>query len=249
MDIVLVPGLWLDASSWNRVASLLTAAGHRTVPLTLRGLESRTTDRSGMMLADHVAEILAAMDRADGPVVLVGHAESCGLVHAAVNRRPDAVARAVYVGGFPSADGAGVLSGFTADAGGRLTHTRGHRAIDPSLAALHQRMTENAAHLLDGIQRLSDERRYSVPVTVIATEFTADDARRWMGADVDPARELAQIDDVTLIDLPSGRWTQLERADELAAILLQAIPPEAHDQLGSGSWPPMGSMLHASRTD
>jgi hypothetical protein len=122
--------------------------------------------------------------------------------------------------------------------------------IDPSLAALHERMTENAAHLLDGVQRLTDERRYSVPVTVIATEFTADDARRWMDADVDPARELARISDVTLIDLPSGRWTQLERADELVAVLLQAIPHAARgDQLGSGSWPPMGSMLHASRTD
>ncbi len=223
MDIVLVPGLWLDASSWNDVAARLTDAGHRSVAVTLRGLESRTANRSGVMLADHVAEIVATIDRCERPVVLVGHAESGGLVHAAVNRRPDVVGHVVYVGGLPSADGAGVLSGFTADAGGRLTHTGGHRAIDPSLAALHRRLTENAAHVLDGVQRLTDTRRYDVPVTVIATEFTADDVRRWMSADVDPARELARISDVTLVDLPSGRWTQLERVDDLVDVIVAAM--------------------------
>ena len=173
------------------------------------------------MLADHVAEIVSAIDRSNGPVVLVGHAESCGLVHAAVNRRPDTIARAVYVGGLPSADGAGVLSGFTADSGGRPTHTGGQRVIDAGLASLYYRMTENASHVLDGVQRLTDARRYSVPVTVVATEFSSDDVRRWMSLGIDPARELAQIPDVTLVDLPSGRWTQMERPNDLSDALLR----------------------------
>jgi pimeloyl-ACP methyl ester carboxylesterase len=250
MDIILVPGLWLDASSWDLVAGRLRAAGHRTTALTLRGLESRANNRQGIMLADHVAEIVSAIDRCGGPVVLVGHAESGGLIHAAVNRRPESVARAVYVGGLPSADGAGVLSGFTADSGGRLTHTGGLRTIDPSLAAMHQRMTENAAHVLDGMQRLTDDRRYDVPVTVIATEFTAEDVRRWMVAGVDPARELERISDVTLVDLRSPRCTQLVRGDDLADVLLGAIPPVdsggGMDQTGAGPRIPMGSMLRTS---
>lgn len=223
MDIVLVPGLWLDATSWQDVESRLSAAGHRPLALTLRGFESRSANRSGIMLADHVAEIVSAIDRSDGPVVLVGHAESCGLVHAAVNRRPESIARAVYVGGLPSADGAGVLSGFTADSGGRPTHTGGQRVIDAGLASLFYRMTENASHVLDGVQRLTDARRYDVPVTVVATEFSTDDVRRWMSLAIDPARELAQIPDVTLVDLPSGRWTQMERPNDLSDVLLEAV--------------------------
>jgi len=191
--------------------------------LTLRGLDSRSANRSGMMLADHVAEIVSAIDRSEGAVMLVGHAESCGLVHSAVNRRPDSIARAVYVGGLPSADGAGVLSGFTADAAGRPTHTGGQRVIDAGLAALYYRMSENASHVLDGVQRLTDPRRYNVPVTVVATEFTSDDVRRWMRLGVDPARELAQIPHVDLVDLPSGRWTQMERPNDLSEVLLQAV--------------------------
>ena len=37
MDIVLIGGLWLDGSAWDRVVPELEALGHRPVPLTLPG--------------------------------------------------------------------------------------------------------------------------------------------------------------------------------------------------------------------
>ena len=224
MDVILVPGLWLDASSWQDVADRLSAAGHTPHALTLRGLDSRSADRRGSMMADHVAEIVSAIDRCGGPVVLVGHAESCGLVHAALTRRPDRVAHAVHVGGLPSADGTHVLSGFAVDARGTTTHTAGYRAVDAALASLHRRMTENSAHVLDQVQGLRDPRRFDVPVTVVATEFTADDVRRWWAAGIDPARELPRLRQVSIVDLPSGRWPQIERPADLSRILLAAIP-------------------------
>lgn len=224
MDVVLVPGLWMGASAWHDVARLLKDAGHAPHALTLRGLDSRTADRSGTMLADHVAEIVGAIDRCADKVVLVGHAESCGLIHAALNRRVDRVAAAVYVGGLPSADGAHVLSGFTLDARGTTTNTAGYRAVDASLAEWHDRVRENSAHVLDQVQKLGDERRLAVPVTVVATEYTTDDVRRWTAANIDPARELALLRDVTLVDLPSGRWPQIERPDDVARVILGAIP-------------------------
>lgn len=221
MEVILVPGLWLDASSWQDVGDRLAAAGHEPHALTLRGLSSRTADRTGMMLADHVAEIVGAIDRLARPVTLVGHAEAGGLVHAAVNRRPDRVARAVYVGGFPSADGTCVLTGCAPFS----PHARGRRPeTDPGLAALHDRAEENGTHAVDSLQRLTDPRRYDVPVTVIATEFRADDVRRWTAADQDPARELRRIRDVTIVDLPAGRWPQIERSAELAKAMLATLP-------------------------
>ena len=36
MDIILVPGLWLDASTWDEVIPELERAGHVAHPLTLR---------------------------------------------------------------------------------------------------------------------------------------------------------------------------------------------------------------------
>lgn len=38
MDVVLVPGLWLNARTWDAVVPHLEAAGHRTHPLTLPGM-------------------------------------------------------------------------------------------------------------------------------------------------------------------------------------------------------------------
>ncbi|WP_309104238.1 alpha/beta hydrolase [Microbacterium sp.] len=233
MHVILVPGLWLDASSWRDVAARLSAAGHSPHPVTLRGLHSRTADRSGVMLADHVAEIVAAIESCGEPVVLVGHAEACGLVHAAVNRVPDRVVRAVHIGGFPSADGTSVLTGCRPDAGNDL-----ESSDDPALSAVCSRIRDNETRVVDAEQRLTDERRFDVPVTVVATEFTADDVRRWMQAGVHPAQELARIRDVTVVDLPSGRWPQIEHGTALSRILLEAMSgvgvtaPEAPAEVG-----------------
>jgi pimeloyl-ACP methyl ester carboxylesterase len=223
VDVVLVPGLWLDASSWHEVASRLRAAGHSVQTLTLRGLESRNADRSGIMMADHVAEIASAVERCAAPVALTGHGEAGGLIHAVVNRLPERVGRAIYIGGFPSADGTQVLSGFTAEA--TLAHSGDDSlpARDPALAALVQRAGENSARILDAVQRVSNPRRFEVPVTVVATEFSAADVRRWMADGVDPARELARMSTVDMVDLPAGHWPQMERVDDLVDVLLPRL--------------------------
>ena len=55
MDIILIPGLWLDGSSWDKVVPVLERAGHRTYALTLPGMESKDADLSRITLRDHVA--------------------------------------------------------------------------------------------------------------------------------------------------------------------------------------------------
>src|SRR5918999_1252107 len=120
MDIVLIPGLWLDGSSWDGVVPALQQAGHRTRALTLPGMESRDTDRSKITLRDHVDAVVAvidSLDPADGKVVLVGHSGGGAIAHAAVDARPDRIARVVYVGGFPIGDGDAVADGYPAENG------------------------------------------------------------------------------------------------------------------------------------
>ena len=73
MDIILVPGFWLDASSWEEVTPPLTAAGHKVHPLTLPGLESADAPRAGIGLRTHIDAVVAKIDSFDAPVVLVGH--------------------------------------------------------------------------------------------------------------------------------------------------------------------------------
>ncbi|HKS95964.1 MAG TPA: alpha/beta fold hydrolase, partial [Terriglobia bacterium] len=71
--VVLVPGAWADGSSWAKVILALAARGLRALaaplPLTSFG--------------DDVAALDRTLERADEPVVLVGHAYAGAVIGAA----------------------------------------------------------------------------------------------------------------------------------------------------------------------
>lgn len=227
MDIILIPGLWLDGASWEGVAPTLEQAGHRVHPLTLPGLESKATDRSGISVQDQVDAVVREIDAADGPVLLVGHSAGAGIATAAVDARPDRVARAVYVGGFPAADGEPLMAGFKVD-GGDLPMPDWPQFDDADLtdlddaarARFRDRAVPSPASLTTDPVRLTDERRYDVPVTVVCPEFTSDMLRAWIEQDMEPVRELRKLRSLEYVDLPTGHWPQFTRPDDLARILL-----------------------------
>ena len=102
MDMVLIAGLWLTGSAWDDVVPPLEELGHRPVPVTLPG---QGDGSSSATLDDQVAAVVAAVDAAVGPVVVVGHSAACTLAWLAADARPEKVASVVLIGGFPSADG------------------------------------------------------------------------------------------------------------------------------------------------
>jgi pimeloyl-ACP methyl ester carboxylesterase/pterin-4a-carbinolamine dehydratase len=241
MDIILIPGLWLDGSSWDEVVPALERAGHRTHALTLPGMEAKDADRSRITLRDHVDAVVDAIDScgSDGQVVLVGHSAGCGIAHAAVDARPDRVARAVYIGGFPTGDGATIADEFPVENGEvplpdwsdfeeeDLTGLDGE-----GRRAFRERAIPSPAHVTSDPQQLSHERRYDVPVTVVATEFTSEMLRGWVEQALAPVRELARIREVTYVDLPTGHWPQLTRPEELARAILAATPGATATPIG-----------------
>jgi pimeloyl-ACP methyl ester carboxylesterase len=228
MDIILVPGLWLHGSSWNAVTATLEKAGHRVRALTLPGMESKDADRSGITLADHVDAVVAAIDEADGPVLLVGHSAGSGIASAAVDARPDRVARAVYVGGFPSEDGDPLLGGLPAENGEVAMPDwaeMGEEANvvdfdEESLARFYADAIPVPERVISDKVRLSDERRYDVPVTAICPEYTAEQAREWVKeGHIDG---LAKAREVDYVDVGGGHWPQLTQPDDLAQAILDA---------------------------
>ena len=108
MDIILIPGFWLDTSSWDEVIPALRQAGHRVQALTLPGMESKDADRSQITLRDHIDAVVGVIDSGDpasGKVVLVGHSGGGAIAYAAADARPGRVARVVYVDSFPMGEG------------------------------------------------------------------------------------------------------------------------------------------------
>jgi len=76
-NVVLVHGAWADGSSWTRVIKPLQSKDLRVVaaPIPLTSL------------SDDVAALERALERTDGPVVLVAHAYAGAVIGASINAR------------------------------------------------------------------------------------------------------------------------------------------------------------------
>jgi pimeloyl-ACP methyl ester carboxylesterase len=227
MDILLIGGLWLDGSAWNEVVPALEKLGHRPVPLTLPGQGDGTTSAT---LDDQVAAVLAAVDAASGKPMVVGHSAHSTLGWLATDARPEKVARAVFIGGFPGVNGSQYFDGFEIEDG--VMPFPGWDPFEgPDSADLDDEakrtIAANAVTVPEGVAkgmvRLTDERRYDVPVTVVCPEFTPAEAQEWI--DVGQVPELARAKYVDLVDIDSGHWPMFTRPDELARILAAAAAP------------------------
>ncbi|GAB2466177.1 alpha/beta fold hydrolase [Xylanimonas ulmi] len=233
MDIVLIPGFWLDASAWDDVAPPLVAAGHDVHPLTLPGL-APGADRSRVHLEDHIGAVVDAIDDVPGErkVALVGHSAGGGLAYNAAGRRADRVARVVYVDSGPMGEGQAIDSGLDPAV---IDHDlpawdqfEPEDLVDLTQdlrAAMRSRAIPQPAHTVrEGHHHPGDPAlRRAIPATVIACEFPADQLRALIAQDHPYVRELGSLDDYEIIDLPTGHWPMLTKPAPLAAAILAAV--------------------------
>lgn len=234
MDIILVPGFWLDASSWSGVTPPLTDAGHSVHPLTLPGLEATDAERGGIGLRDHINAVVETVDGIGGQVVLVGHSGGGAIIHGAVDARPDRVARAIYVDSGPLGEG-GVINNELPAQGDEIPLPPWDGFEEEDLVDLNDELRAmfraRAIPQPKGVaydrQHLHDQRRYDVPATVIACEFPSRLLNEWMDAGHPYVEELSRIRDVELVDLPTGHWPQFTRPAELGQAILAAVDRSA----------------------
>lgn len=230
MDVILIPGFWLNASSWDPVVPPLEAAGHRVRALTLPGLASTADRRTGIGLADHVAAVVDVIDEYDAPVVLVGHSGGGAIAHAAVDARPDRVMRVIYVDSGPLGDG-DVINDELPAVGDEIPLPDWSVFGDEDLTDLTDEIRERfravavpqPVAVATDRQVLRDPRRYEVPVTVITCEFPSAMLRDFMNQGHPYTAELAKIRDATIVDLPTGHWPQLTKPAELGAAIVEAL--------------------------
>lgn len=230
MDIILVPGFWLDASSWEEVTPALEAAGHTVHPLTLPGLESVNARRKGITLKDHIAAVVNVVDGLDGKVVLVGHSGGGAVIHGVADARPDRVARNIYVDSGPLGEG-DVINNELPAKGDDVPLPPWDGFEDADLVdltdELRAKFRARAIPEPKGVayskQRLHDVRRYEVPATVIACQFPSSLLKEWIDAGHPFTAELARIRDVEYVDLPTGHWPQFTKPAELGQAILKAV--------------------------
>ncbi|MFB7885511.1 alpha/beta fold hydrolase [Microbacterium sp. NPDC056057] len=234
MHIILVPGLWLDASSWGDVDPALEAAGHRTHALTMPGVGASGTESAGIGIADWIAATVAQIDRLDGPVVLVGHSGGGNVAYGAVDARPDRIARVVFLDTFPPGDGGSISEFPVVD--GVIPFPGWDFFDEPDIADLDPQTRAEAAARAKSVPervptdpiRLTDERRRAVPATMITGTVPEAQIREIIAAAPPWAAELAALEHLDIVELgspgdPTGHWPQFSRPGAVAEAILQAI--------------------------
>jgi pimeloyl-ACP methyl ester carboxylesterase len=219
--IILVPGFWLGGWAWDDVAAALRAEGHDVTAVTLPGLEAPDADRSAITISDHVDAIRAAVTAAGDRVVLAVHSGAGAPGYAASDRVPEQIAAMVYVDTGPATgpinpafDAAEWPLPSWEDLGENLDGIS-----EEQLDTFRRRAVPEPGGPIREAATLGSEARLDVPSTVICTSMTSQQIKAavqegyaWIGG-------LAELRDVTYVDLPTSHWPMWSRPAELAAII------------------------------
>ena len=222
--IILVPGFWLGAWAWDDVANALRADGHDVTAITLPGLYSMDTDRSGITFADHVDAIVEAIEAAPAPAVLAVHSASGFSGYAASDRVPERIAAMVYV---DTAPGKGALDPDFADVEkpmnwAEVSEEENLNGLsEEQLATFRERAVPVPGSLLREGAELTNDARRDIPSTLICTGFTAEQYQTYAKEHPDWAflAGIPELRNATWVDLPTSHWPMWSRPQELADII------------------------------
>lgn len=229
MDIILVPGLWLDASSWEDIVPALEKAGHRPHPMTLPGVGAPAAESAEIGIQDWVDAVVDRIDAVGGPVVLVGHSGGGNVVWGAAEARADAVTRVVFLDTVPPPSGQGISEFELTD--GVVPFPGWDFFEAPEVADLDEGVREKWAARARSVPAkvptdelvLGGERRHAIPVTLLMggmdeTEFRAAVAEWGPWGD-----EFSAIESAEVVRLGSGHWPQFSQPDSVATAILAAV--------------------------
>lgn len=229
MDIILVPGLWLDASSWDDVVPVLHAAGHHTYPLTMPGTGAPAAQSAEIGIADWVAAVVAQIDALPGDVVLVGHSGGGNVAFGALDARPDRVAHLVLVDTVPPPDGASisefeVVDGVIPFPGWDTFDEPDVADIDePTRRAWADRALSVPARVPTDPIHFHDLRRRSRPVTMLSGAQDEAGVRAMLEEWPAWGSEFTAIDDMRVVHLGTGHWPQFTQPEALGRAIVDAI--------------------------
>lgn len=229
MDIILIPGLWLDASSWAPVTKALTDAGHRVDAVTLPGVGEPAATSADIGMADWIDAITSRIDAIDGDVVLIGHSGGGNVAWGAADARPDRVARVIFVDTIPPAPGRGIsefeiVDGVIPFPGWDFFPEEDVHDLDAAIRERTAPLTRSVpARVPSDPLNLADPQRHTVPATLLMGAYD----QEAFEAEIDDwgpyGEEYRAITDVEVIRLDSAHWPQFSQPARLSRAILGAL--------------------------
>lgn len=229
--VVLIPGHWLGAWAWDDVLRHLDTDHAHTVAMTLPGLDGDDADRAAKTLDDQAAAIRDVIaEQGDQPVVLVAHSGANAPVSLILDRHPELVARVVWVDSGPVADGTAFAPEFPAELEDLPLPSFDDLGQQASLEGLSTETLERfrakavpePAPVLRQCVELTNDARRHVPTTLVCCSISGEQVMELAKAGHPMFAEVANLEHVDVVDLPTGHWPMWSRPRDLAEIIRAA---------------------------
>lgn len=229
--ILFIAGHWLGAWAWDEVLEHLNAAGPRAVAMTLPGLDANDPERATKTLDDQAAGILGELARLgvseQHPAIIVAHSGANAPVSLVLDRHPELFGRVVWVDSGPVATG----SVFAPDLPEQVDElplppfeVLGQQASLEGLSTeVLERFRERAVPQPGPVLRqpveLVDDARRRIPTTLVCCSISGAQVRELAQAGHPMFAEVAELDHLDVVDLPTGHWPMWSRPGDLAELI------------------------------
>lgn len=230
--IILIAGHWLGAWAWDEVLEHLEP--DHSLAMTLPGLDGDDPERAAKTVDDQAAAVLDVLARngvsEDQPAILVAHSGANFPVSLVLDRHPELVHRMVWIDSGPVAAG----SVFAPD----LPEGLAELPLPPldvlarqaSLEGLSTEVLERfrtravpePGPVLRQPLELTNEARRKVRTTLVCCSLPSAQVLELAGAGDAMFAEVANIEHLDVVDLPTGHWPMWSRPRDLANIIQSA---------------------------
>lgn len=229
--ILFIAGHWLGAWAWDEVLEYLNAAGPRAVAMTLPGLDANDPERATKTLDDQAAGILGELARLgvseQHPAIIVAHSGANAPVSLVLDRHPELFGRVVWVDSGPVATG----SVFAPDLPEQVEElplppfeVLGQQASLEGLSTevlerFRERAVPQPGPALRQPVELVDDARRRIPTTLVCCSISGTQVRELAQAGHPMFAEVAELDHLDVVDLPTGHWPMWSRPGDLAELI------------------------------
>ena len=226
--IVLIAGHWLGAWAWDEVLEHLATDHSRAVAMTLPGLDVDDPGRAAKTLDDQAAAVLDVISRlgasADQPAILVAHSGANAPVSLVLDRHPELVHRVVWVDSGPVAPGSAFGAGIPEelaelplppfDVLGQQASLEG---LSPEvLERFRARAVPEPGPVLRQAVELRNDARHKVRTTLVCCSIPSAQVLELARGGHAMFAEVAHVEHLDVIDLPTGHWPMWSRPRDLA---------------------------------
>lgn len=233
--VILVAGHWLGSWAWAEVISHLTSGSVNAVAVTLPGFDMHDADRASRTLDDQAAAIVNVITQYEGsdkhPVTIVAHSGANAPVSLVLEHYPELVNHVIWVDSGPVASG----TVFAPELPGEVTElplpdfdTLAQQASLEGLSAealegFRAKAVPVPAPVLREPVSLSNDRRRQIPATFVCCSLSSAQIREMVQAGHPMFAEVAHLECIDYVDLPTGHWPMWSRPVDLARAIDAAV--------------------------